>query len=199
MALGNSQRNWAYSGPDHRRMANSGCMLSRASRDRGPHAGRRHRAAARNLRGLRQGAGHGPATFCTAPASCTGSARTMPMARPATGAAAALTLFEPWPNGSMPAPSIRRSRPCFPGSSSTRSGGTAPGAASMSATATELMTISAATISIAKYGLCAIGSRCGRLQRAIDPFRSRACAHWRNGILCKNWTTTISAFASPPD
>ncbi len=159
MALGNSQRNWAYSGPDHRRMANSGCMLSRASRDRGPHAGRRHRAAARNLRGLRQGAGHGPATFCTAPASCTGSARTMPMARPATGAAAALTLFEPWPNGSMPAPSIRRSRPCFPGSSSTRSGGTAPGAASMSATATASMTESHARMSTVEFIVFAIELR----------------------------------------
>src|SRR6266478_8114985 len=61
------------------------------------------------------------------------------MARPATGKAAALTSFKPWPNGSMPAPSIRPSPPCSPGSSSTRSGGTAPRAASMFATATALM------------------------------------------------------------
>ena len=37
--------------------------------------------------------------------------------------------LKPWPNGSTPAPSIRHSRR-FPGSSSTRSGGTAPRAAS---------------------------------------------------------------------
>jgi hypothetical protein len=47
--------------------------------------------------------------------------------------------FKPWPNESTPAPSTQRSPRCFPGSSSTRSGGTAPGAASISATATALM------------------------------------------------------------
>ena len=42
--------------------------------------------------------------------SCTGSAPPTPMARPATGQAAALRSLKPWPNGSTPAPSI----PAFP-------------------------------------------------------------------------------------
>ena len=40
-------------------------------------------------------------TFCTAPAYCTGSTRHTPMAQPATGGAAVLRLFKPWPGGSM--------------------------------------------------------------------------------------------------
>jgi hypothetical protein len=98
-------------------------------------------------------------TFCTGPASCTGSAPTMPMARLATGAAAALTLFKPWPNGSTPAPSIPRSRRCFPGSCSTRSGGTAPGAASMFATATALMIERLARMSTVEFIVFAIELR----------------------------------------
>jgi hypothetical protein len=92
-------------------------------------------------------------TFCTAPASCIGSAPTMPMVRPATGAAAALRSLQPWPNGSMPAPSIRRSPRSFPGSSSTRSGDIAPGAASMSATATGSMIESLARMSTVKFAI----------------------------------------------
>ena len=68
-----------------------------------------------------------------------GSTRTTCMARPATGPAAALTLFKPSPSGSMPGSSIQLFRRPFPGSSSTRSGGIAPRTASMFATATGLM------------------------------------------------------------
>ena len=72
------------------------------------------------------------------------------MVRLATGPAAAPTLFKPWPSGSMPGSSIRRFRRLFPGSSSTRSGGTAPRAASMSATAIGSMMANAATTWIAE-------------------------------------------------
>ena len=51
---------------------------------------------------------------------------TTPMARPATRLAAAPTLSRPWPPGSTPGSSIRVSAAVSRGSSSTRSGGTAP-------------------------------------------------------------------------
>ena len=60
-------------------------------------------------------------------------------------------ISKPWPIGSMPAPSIPRSRRCFPGSCSTRSGGTAPRAASLSATATASTTASLATMYTVKF------------------------------------------------
>ena len=83
-----------------------------------------------------------------------------PMARPATGPAAVLTSFKPWPIGSMPAPSIPRSQRCFRGSCSTRSGGTAPKAGSMSATATASTTASLATMYTVKFTIFVIELHC---------------------------------------
>jgi hypothetical protein len=65
-----------------------------------------------------------------------------------------------WPNGSMPAPLIQASRRCFRGSCSTRSGGTAPAAAWMSATATGSMIENLATMSTVKFIMFAIELRC---------------------------------------
>ena len=61
-----------------------------------------------------------------------------------------------WPSESMPGPSIRPSQPCFRGSCSTPSGGTAPSLASTSATATGSMTGNLATMSIARFAVFVI-------------------------------------------
>jgi hypothetical protein len=106
--------------------------------------------------------------FCTGPAFSPGSTQTTCMVRPATGPAAAPTLFKPWPSGSMPGSSIRRFHRPFPGSSSTRSGSIAARAASMSATAIALMMGSAAAIWTAGSASCVIGSRCAGLSAADD-------------------------------
>jgi hypothetical protein len=91
-------------------------------------------------------------TFCTGPASSLGSIQTTCMARPATGRAAAPTSFKPWSSGSMPGSSIQRFRKLFPGSFSTRSGGTAAKTASMSATAIGSMIESDAKTGTAESG-----------------------------------------------
>jgi hypothetical protein len=74
-------------------------------------------------------------------------------------AAAVLTSFKRWPNGSMRAPSIRHSRWCFRGSCSTRSGGTARRAASLCATATALTIESLATMYTVKFTIFAVELR----------------------------------------
>ena len=74
-----------------------------------------------------------------------------PTARPATGQAAAPISLPARPSRSTPVRLIRASRPSFPGSSSTRSGGTAPSLASTSATATGSMTASLARTSTANF------------------------------------------------
>ena len=65
-------------------------------------------------------------------------------------------IIEPWPSGSMPGSSIPGFRSHFRGSSSTRSGGTAPSLASTSATAIASMIGSLAITSTAKFARCVI-------------------------------------------
>jgi hypothetical protein len=76
------------------------------------------RQAAAVARGRRHHGRQWCTTFCTAPGFCTGLRPTMPMARPATGQAAALRSLQLWPHGSTPAPSTRPSRRRFRGSCS---------------------------------------------------------------------------------
>jgi hypothetical protein len=64
--------------------------------------------------------------FCSAPAFCTGSAPTIRMVPPATGQMVAPTSSERSRPGSMPGRSTEHFRKPFPGSCSSRSGGTAP-------------------------------------------------------------------------
>jgi hypothetical protein len=70
----------------------------------------------------------------------------------------------------MPGSSIQRFRKPFPGSSSTRSGSTAPGMGSMSATAIALMMRVAARTRIAESDSCVIAWPCEELmtESAID-------------------------------
>ena len=78
------------------------------------------------------------------------------MVQPATRLAAARTLLRPWRSGLMPGSSIPAFRSRFRGSSSTRSGGTAPSLASTSATAIASMIASLARTSTAKFTVTVI-------------------------------------------
>ena len=98
------------------------------------------------------------------PESWIGSRRAIRTARPATGRVAARTSSSTLPRPSMPAGSIQGFPRCFPGSFSTRFGGTAPNRVSTSATAIRSMTAAGARTcgvgcTAAVIGLCCTPSR----------------------------------------
>lgn len=80
-----------------------------------------------------------------------------------SGPVAAQRSFKPWPTGSMLDSSTRLFRSPFPGSFNTRFGDIAIRTASMSATATALMTAKDAPTAIAECDPCATAWRCAEL------------------------------------
>jgi hypothetical protein len=104
-------------------------------------------------------------------------ARGLIFPRPYSARAVAPTLLQPWPGGLTPGSSIQRFRRPFPGSSSTRSGGIAARAVSMSAMATASMTPNDAPTWIAGSGSCVTELRCAWLAKTKQDPHDHALAH----------------------